>query len=180
MALIDYTYFKGKINIPSAKDGVSTVTGNTLDDTYLATYEEDYLRIALGYDLYKAFTDGLNEIPIATKWTDLRDGKEYTINSNTYKWDGFVNSRKVSPIANYIFCIYAADASVSMQGTGALIQNTQNAVNVSPSQLIAQAWADMKKMNVSLYHYLDNHQSTYTEYADSLIGDFGYRNHLGL
>lgn len=86
--LIDRSYFIGEINIPNT---TTTAVGGLLD-WFIEKYEEKFLKEVLGYDLYKAFKAGLQEIPVQQKWTDLIEGVEYTdLNSNTRFWKGLVS-----------------------------------------------------------------------------------------
>lgn len=175
MSLIDSTYFKGRIYLPTSPAGANTIIGDTVSDDFIPQYEKEYLVKALGYQLYKAFTDALAGSP-ATKWTDLRDGVDYTIGENTYRWNGFINSDKVSPIAYYVYSEYMGSQAQMNNGTGVKISTQQNATNYSPSQKIMYASAQMLKLNESLYHYLNNHTDDYTEYNRSLIQGFGFTN----
>lgn len=83
--IIDETYFVRKNNLPQTgnTDGLSEVQG------FIDQYEPEYLKKALGYDLWKAFTDGIMSVSPAQKWLDLLEGKEYTYNGYNDRWQGF-------------------------------------------------------------------------------------------
>jgi hypothetical protein len=86
--LIDRTYFVGELNIPNTS---STAIGSAVD-LFIEKYEEQFLNDVLGYSQFKALKAGLQEVPIAQKWTDLIEGVEYTdINSKTKFWRGLVS-----------------------------------------------------------------------------------------
>lgn len=51
MSLIDYTNFIGKLNLPQTGNTI----GQTLINQFIEIYEPEYLKKALGYDLWKAF-----------------------------------------------------------------------------------------------------------------------------
>lgn len=86
--LIDRTYFVGELNIPNA----SSAAVGSLVDLFIEKYEEQFLNDALGYSLHKALKAGLQEVPVAQKWTDLIEGVEYTdTNSKTKFWKGLVS-----------------------------------------------------------------------------------------
>lgn len=55
MPIIDYTYFFGKLNLPQT----GNTTGLTLINQFIGIYETEYLKKALGYDLWKAFIAGI-------------------------------------------------------------------------------------------------------------------------
>jgi hypothetical protein len=87
MSLIDRTYFVGELNIPNTNQAA---IGSAVD-LFIEQYEEKLLNEVLGYTLYKALKSGLQEVPVAQKWTDLIEGVEYTdINSKTRFWKGLV------------------------------------------------------------------------------------------
>lgn len=86
--LIDRTYFVGELNIPNTSNAA---TGG-LTDLFIEKYEEQFLNRVLGYTLYKALKSGLQEVPVAQKWTDLIEGVEYTDNNNRVRfWKGLVS-----------------------------------------------------------------------------------------
>ena len=87
MSLIDRTYFVGELNIPNTNQAA---IGSAVD-LFIEQYEEKLLNDVLGYTLNKALKAGLQEVPVAQKWTDLIEGVEYTdINSKTKLWKGLV------------------------------------------------------------------------------------------
>lgn len=171
MALIDHTYFVGALTIGDISSGNSPVVGNTVNTRFIPTYEKEYLLKALGYPLYKAFIEGIAVLTPDQKWIDLRDGVDYTVNDKLYRWNGFINSDKVTPIANYVFCEYLTVNAVQSNGIGTAGADQQNATRYSPSDKIQRVWYDMQDMNDSLEHYLRNHEDEYPEYANC---DWGY------
>ncbi len=87
MSLIDRTYFVGELNIPNTSQAA---IGSAVD-LFIEQYEEKLLIEVLGYTLYKALKAGIQEVPVAQKWTDLIEGVEYTdINSKVRFWKGLV------------------------------------------------------------------------------------------
>lgn len=181
MPFIDNTYFKGRIYLADIQTGNSPVVGNTVTVDYIALYEPEYLKKALGYNMYKAFTDGLAVIPTPEqRWIDLRDGKEYTVNDVTYKWNGFKNSEKVSPIAYYVYCQYLDTQATNVTGIGTVVNNKQNATSVSPASKIFSAWHNMNELNCSLYHFLHENVDTYPEFKRNEVESFGSRNPMGI
>jgi hypothetical protein len=86
--LIDRTYFVGELNIPNT----SSAAVGSLVDLFIEKYEEKLLNDVLGYSLHKAFKAGMQEMPVAQKWTDLIEGVEYTdTNLKTRFWKGLVS-----------------------------------------------------------------------------------------
>lgn len=86
--LIDRTYFVGDLNIPNT----STAAIGSLLDWFIEKYEEKFLLDAFGYSLYKAFKAGMQDDPVAQKWTDLIEGVEYIDCAGKTKfWQGLVS-----------------------------------------------------------------------------------------
>lgn len=180
MSLIDHTYFIAAINIAGISAGNSPVVKNTVSTDFIPIYEAEYLKKALGYSLYKAFTEGLEADTPDAKWTDLKNGKEYTVSGKTYKWDGFTNAEKLSPIAYYVYSVYMTNNVTFSSGTGEVMNNQQNGTNASPANKVWYAWQQMAALNDKLWHFLDNNTSTYTEYDSTEVECFGSRNTFGI
>jgi hypothetical protein len=88
MPLIDRSYFIGDLNIP----GTDKVSIQERLDWFIENYETELLKDILGYQFYAAFLQGLAGSPVATIWTDLLQGVEYTdFNDRKQKWVGFVS-----------------------------------------------------------------------------------------
>lgn len=158
MPLIDNSYFVRGILITQIGD-VNSATTSVLND-FIATYEPEFLRKALGYSFYKIMTEN----PTEQRFIDLIEGKEYTLNGVTDKWEGFKNDQKLSPIANYLYVKYW---QVNVQATGGLgiqVNNVEHAHTVSPAQKMTQAWSDMLYMLRKMYQFLYANQDLYPEF----------------
>lgn len=189
--LIDRAYFKASITIGGISVGNSPVVGDTVNDTFIPFYEDDYLQKALGFPLYKVFTEAIgysSETPpddedINQIWLDLRDGVGYEVNGKAYRWGGFINDLKKSPIAYYVYCEYMAANAVQTTATGTGVNNKKNLTSVSPAEKISVAWVDMKCLNANLWFFLQNKKDVYTDYDscrvdwDALLGS---RNAFGI
>ena len=101
MALIDKTYFDIRlIKVPNLEVEAREERLNE----YIEEYQDVYLDIMLGVKLKNEFLAGLDATPpIEGKWLRLRDGFEYEVSGIVYRWQGFVNDKKLSPIANYTY-----------------------------------------------------------------------------
>lgn len=95
--LIDLSYFHGPLTI--AQISQKAVSDAVTDA--IALYETEFLKKALGYDLYSSFIAGLSEDPVPERWLNLLQGVSYT-NSSGYgrRWQGFASANDVSYIAN--------------------------------------------------------------------------------
>lgn len=146
MSFIDNTYFKGAIKLSSAD------TSGDYSDDFEATIEEvekNTLIELLGYDLYKAFIDGLEETTVAQKWLDLRDGKEYTTEDSegrtvTIKWNGFQNTQCISPLAYFIYYDWQVNNYTQNTTTG---ENKQASQNSTPGGI-----ADINRKLINAYN----------------------------
>lgn len=182
MSLVDRTYFVRDINLPSS--AFSDL------DSYIETYEKEMLVSLLGYDLYTEFMAALaaeadaitddegNVITPAViadqKWLDLRDGKTYTYAGRSVRWNGLINSDKVSPIAYYVFCKYVVAKQVTQSNTGANIPKQENSVIADNTHKVVSAWNSFIKLygyngqseyEGSALNFLLAHSDTYDSYT---------------
>lgn len=121
-SIIDNTYFVGKIWLPIDEIG-GELTGN------IVRLEPEILTKVLGYSLKKAFVDALAETP-ASKWLDLKNGKDYQIDGIYYNWMGFANAQKQSIIANYVFNDYLSHGSKFNSSFGVRQLQGENSVPI--------------------------------------------------
>jgi hypothetical protein len=139
MSLIDTTYFVGDINVPLS----SNTDLNTAFTESITRYENAILKRLLGYDLWKEFIDGIAEDEVEQKWIDLRDGAEFTFdfygNTVSTKWNGLINSDKISLIAYYVYCKHRLANDTHYTGIGEVKSKGENSNAVS--SLSKQVWA---------------------------------------
>jgi hypothetical protein len=161
MPLIDSSYFVGDINIPD--------TGNpaVLErlDFFIAKYEAEFLEALLGYTLWQAYVAGIAVTPTPdAKWTDLRDGKEYTVSDIGFKYTGLRNATlKQSPIAQYVYYWWMRNDIKAKPDDAEARREYYEARNRS----MVTAWNDMAQWVRSAIHYLDNYADTYTGWQTS-------------
>jgi hypothetical protein len=162
--LIDRTYFVGEINIPNT----TTAAIGGLLDVFIEKYEKKFLTEVLGYELYKAFTDGLAEVTVEDKWIDLRDGIEYTDSSGkTRFYPGLISAIsgpvtvETSPIANYVYYWFARNAHSQTATMGEVKSKNENADVHSPALKMTRAWNEMSAWTCELKDYLDNKKDIY-------------------
>ena len=167
MSLLDSTYFANvDCSIPEG-------TYNTIDE-HIERYERDILIQVLGYDLYKlvaAYDSGTSPQRII----DIVEGKEYTVGSYTVKWNGILNSEKISFLAYYIFMKWIEN-TISVQNVGVVANVTENGVVISPAQAMQAAGMKARRLigypgndayAESLYNFLLYNESTYPEWLFS-------------
>lgn len=164
--LIDTTYFKAIISVPLDENQ------NTITD-FITLFEPEILKKALGYDLYKAFIAGLDEEPIASKWTNLRDGAEWTEDGQTYKWRGMLNSTYDSFIAYYVFYQYLIYNSTfnSSSGVASIAsENSNKADHRSKQMLVYNRMVDLISEMDDYINYQNSIDSTtYPDYEPESI-----------
>lgn len=150
MAFTDYTYYQKRLlAIPNLRDEVL----DNLND-FIDIYEDEYLNKMLGIKLKNQFLAGLEETTIEDKWTNLLEGYEFEIGGIIYKWNGFQSSKKVSPIANYVFCHFVEQNQNLYTGIGTVIPNAENGNVITPQYRLSAVWSEMAKMNIELVNFL--------------------------
>jgi len=169
MSLIDRTYFVGELNIPNTSQAA---IGSQVD-LFIEKYEDKFLREVLGYTLNKAFQAGVQEMPVAQKWTDLIEGVEYiSVNGKTKYWRGLIDAISgnvdfdVSPIANYIYYWYQRNNWTHTANTGEVKPQNENAAIANPALKMVRAWNEMSEWVRELVDYLNARKDDYTEWAN--------------
>lgn len=169
MALIDRAYFVGELNIPNT----SQAAISSAVDLFIEKYEDKFLREVLGYTLNKSFQAGLLQPVIESKWSDLRDGVEYTnLSGKTVFWRGLIDavsgvaSFDVSPIANYVYYWYIRNNHTQTATTGETKAANENSSMASPALKLVRAWNEMSAWICELVDYLDAKKDDYSEWAD--------------
>jgi hypothetical protein len=167
MPLIDRSYFIGEINIPNT----STTAIGELLDWFIEKYEPELLTDVLGYELYKAFSTGLEEDAIEQKWTDLLEGKEYTdISNKIRKWNGLIDEdKKLSLIANYVYYRFIQNNTTQTASMGEVKSVNENAIIASPSVKLVKSWNEMSKNILELKDFLDANKEEYPEWENHSV-----------
>lgn len=180
MATIDSTYFFGELSL--AYPDTSAANANL--QQIIDSREAELLQRLLGYEFYKAYLAGIAVTPTpATKWTDIRDGKEYTNQSGVLtKWPGLrftVGTSKKSLIANYVYWYIQIDNYTFT--TGSSEKKTDLAINANPDTKIIRAWNEMVNWNYLLNAFLVDRIEVYPEYESICIDRelFNLQNRLG-
>ncbi len=160
--IIDYTYFRDDIYLPQT----GNTEGRTLINQFIEKREPEYLKKALGYDLWKAFTTGIEGSGTPDqRWVDLLEGKEYEYASVNNKWEGFENDAKISPIANYVYYWYVSKKAVDNTLVGTATGAVDNNTRVNPMDTLVDAWNSMVDMNRALWEFLYANKDTYPEWT---------------
>lgn len=99
---------------------------------FIDIYERKLLINALGIDLYEELEAELPN-PTSQKWIDLLDGKTYSINGKSYRWDGLKGNNNQSLIAFYVYCQYLRNDASIYTTSGVKKVDSANAMNYDPT-----------------------------------------------
>ena len=167
MSLIDKSYFTGELvitntNLPVIEDALEAT---------ITKYEKEILKSLLGQVLYDAFIAGLLEDPIPEKWTDLRDGKDFTQDYNgqtiTLHWNGLINDEKRSLISYYVYCKYWQHRQTLTTDIGEIDPKAENASKWNTIDKIVNCWREMRQLyGVVPKSYSKYYDTTHIVYND--------------
>jgi len=158
MSLIDNTYLILDANLPASD--YSDL------DAYIARYEKEILIKLLGYELWK-LVDAYDGTPGVI--TDLVEGKEYTVDDELRKWNGFINDDKKSLIAYYVCCQWIINKHTALQTTGMMKLKSENAENASPALKVVNAWRHMYALYYSCVDFLIENKDDYPTWVLTAI-----------
>lgn len=168
--LIDRTYFVSELNIP---DRQTLAVGEVLD-WFITKYEDQFLKEVFGYELYKAFKEGLQDDPVEDKWLDLVEGKEYTDRADKLKyWRGLTCTQSgdvdvySSPIACYVYYWFIRNNHTQTASMGEVKAKTENATSHNPAFKMVRAWNEMAQSVCELVDFLESNKEVYTEWETS-------------
>lgn len=179
MQLVDNTYFENReLFIPNNTDlnaePVGTASAQSELDAMIIKYERELMINALGVTLYDELVTAINDLPGADqKWKDLVTGRNYTIDSKVYRWDGLRGFSKQSLVAFYVYTQYLVNDEMSYTTVG-VVQNEANNAEVGDytSKYIKARNSFLEQYQGDLYNYYTRHVDMYYS------GD--YRNHCNL
>jgi hypothetical protein len=160
--LINRLYFTGELNIPNS----SNAAVSERLDAFIKKYEPEFLRDIMGYSLHTAYAAGVLVTPVDARWTDLQDGKEFTVNTKLNKWTGLVDAVNYrSPIANYVYYWYMRDQATQSTAVGEVATKTENSNRVSPAIKMSSAWNEMVYQIWDMWYFLENNKTVYPEWT---------------
>jgi hypothetical protein len=162
--LINSDFFVDGLDIPNTgKDDVKVRL-----DGFIAQYEVECLRNILGYPLYKAFNDEIQAGTYSTRFQNLLDGSDFTVDGKLKNWQGLVRSQdnnddppvpliRISLIANYIYWFWTDDAATKSTGVGATGKmNVQAGISVTPADKMVKAWKFFSQQTSDMVYFLWN------------------------
>ena len=156
MSIVTPTYFQsGNLFIPNSDSMNAGGSPNVQNDLqlFIDIYERELLINALGITLYEEFEAELPN-PTTQKWIDLLNGKTYSINGKSYRWDGLIGSNSQSLIAFYIYCQYLRNDSSIYATTGVVMADSANSVMSDPTS----------KYIDNYNRFIESYQGNYSDY----------------
>jgi len=179
LVLIDSSYFFGELDIPNIRERQNTIDSN------IEKYEKEFLICLLGQALFKEFQTALDAGPLVEqRWIDLKDGADFTLDffgtQVPLKWNGLVNTEKVSPIAYYVYYKIRLEDLTTTMGSAEVVAKHENSVAANARRKMVNSWSKMLDLYGSIrfnefahdFHFLNtsfNNLSfgfTFDKYAD--------------
>ena len=142
--IIDGTFFKGitaidGLNLETGAPSVSRQAMVGFLNSFIETYEREYLSLVLGRKMCRQFVDYLNS----------------DTETKVDKWDklkAFLVRGGVSPIANYVFFFFVRRNDAHVSSTGVVGDSTKDKADASVVQI--PAWNEMVEMNLDILDFL--------------------------
>jgi|GEM_PF-4537575 len=141
-SLIDISYFFNELKIAQKSQGEVS----SLLNSYIGTYEPEYLGKILGNDFYELFKTGISNSE--QRFVTLKD----------------MLLVKPSPIAAYVFFYYQRDNAIISTGAGDATTKTENAIRVPERSRQVRAWNIMAKGSSKMIRYLIDNKEAYPEF----------------
>ena len=174
MALIDSTYFTNDINL-----NVGAYSDLT---QYIDKFEKEVLIGLLGYTLYTEMMSdyaALPGTPLPEKWDRLINGYTYDYNGVTIRWNGLINSDKVSFIAYYVYCQYTKAHQFPQSQTGAVQPQNENSVVVDGIANHTAAWNRFVVEYYNCWQFLFQYETDYIDFF-RYTKRYEYTNSFGI
>jgi hypothetical protein len=134
--LINYSFFVGDITIPNIIPKVRGINP-ILDrlDTFIAKYEQECLKLAFGYGLFKAFVT--EDSP---RMDNILFGTEFTYNEKLYVWQGLIRDENISLIASFIYFYFQRSSVTQTTGVAEVKNKAEAGITATPSFKMIDAW----------------------------------------
>jgi hypothetical protein len=130
--------------------------------SYIDSAQKEYLKKALGYELYKLFVAEL-PTPTTQRYIDVLDGADFT-NITTDKldrWDGLANSDLESFLAYFTYFDYLNGENEEASGNGVTSNEFENSIFVNPRQKQVYAYNKGVDQYNKLYDFLKANEDDY-------------------
>ena len=174
MALIDSTYFTNDINLNAG--AYSDLT------QYIDKFEKEVLIGLLGYTLYTemmAAYAALPGTPLPEKWDRLINGYTYDYNGVTIRWNGLINTDKVSFIAYYVYCQYLKAKQFTPAQAGTVQPKNENSVVVDGIANHTAGWNRFVTEYYNCWQFLFQYETDYVDFF-RYTKRYEYTNSFGI
>jgi hypothetical protein len=116
----------------------------------------------LGVAMYNDYVTGIAESDAV--WEALRDGEDYTDDSDiTRTWSG-LGGVGTSPIACYVYYHLMKYRVSQTQGIGESMSAVENGIRASSVPKMVEAWNQMADFNRQFHDYIMVNRATFTNY----------------
>jgi len=159
MSFTDTTYYRNSISI-------SIGTYSDLQQ-YIDEHEKKVLIGLLGYDLYAEMMAAYAAFiltpstPLPAKWANLINGITYTYGGQTIRWNGLINSDKISFLSYYVYCQYVKAKQFPYQQTGTVQPINENSQVVDGIANHTASWNEFVRLYDGCYFYLATDPTSY-------------------
>lgn len=175
MSFTDSTYYINEINVPAS-------TYSDLQQ-YIDRYEKDVLMGLLGYTLYTELMAAYAAFlaapstPLPAKWDALINGATYTFGGRSVRWNGLINSDKVSFLSYYVYCQILKSKQSNLSNAGVTQPKNENSVVVDGVGLFANSWNEFVKLYGICVVFMLEH---YEDYPNFQMQDYSFTNIFGI
>lgn len=175
MSFTDSTYYRNSISIP-----VGTYSDLT---QFIAQYEKEVLMGLLGYDLYTemmaayAAFIAVPSVPLPVKWANLINGAVYAYGSQNIKWNGLINSDKLSFLSYYVYCQYLKAKQFPYQQTGAVQPKNENSLANDGIANHTASWNEFVDLYLECYKFLSQYPD---DYPNLVSEQYYFTNNFGI
>ena len=147
MELIDKLYFFDLINISDKNNDHTTLHSD------ISKYSKSFLIAVLGEDLYDQII-AENPVDGSTLLGAIYYGGKVTYQGQLFKWNGFVNADKLSPMSDYVFYEYTRLAWSHSGSTANTIPAPELAVVNGGFDKLVEVHNRIEKQIQSLYDFM--------------------------
>lgn len=167
LPVIDRDYFKGISVIPNVEQSYIDVDGA------VTTFSEAFYIEVFGYDFYKRLVANYNPGVTTSVYYKVINGTEFTVDGIVYKWDGLFNTKRESPLADYIWMHYIKEVWNNTTVGGVLqIVPTDSKQDFKGLRII-DVCDRMEKAIEMLYNYI--YYATDTEFDSIKTANYPYK-----
>lgn len=173
---VNEAYFKGINLIPNAEQSYIDIP------KAIEEYTPDFYMNVFGYEFYKSLQDNYDSGATDSIYYKIMHGSEFTVSGVVYKWDGLINDREISALADYIWLEYIEEIWNNTTVGGVVQIVPTESKQDSQFQRLVKVSNRMEKQIEMLYNFI--YYSTDSELESVKNADYPYKfkelNWLGI